>query len=132
MSEFELRVRPSESPNGSVCFYGLAVEREGLRVEADLRAMDLDELRRSCERPMSDVVDAESPVVVESRGGETRLVVKGAEARASMPVDADQRHRLRDLCEQGLSVNRDLDARGRSMDHGRRSDAGARRKGRGL
>lgn len=132
MSEFELRVRPSESPNGSVCFYGLAVERGGLRVESSLRAMDLEALRRSCDRPVADAVAVESRVVVESRGGVTRLVMTGTGPRASMLVDADQRQRLRDLCEQGLKVNRDLAARGRSVDHGQQSDAGARRKGRVL
>lgn len=111
MSEFELRVTPSETFNGPVCFYGLVVEREGLRVESDLRVMDLMELRGSCERPVVDVSGVESPVVVESRDGQSRLLVAGSGVSASMPLDVEQRLRLRDLCEQGLSVNRDLSVR---------------------
>lgn len=68
MSEFELRVTPSVSPNGSVWFYDLAVERDGLRVESSLRAMDLEALYRSCERPVSDAGPAGVPMVVASRG----------------------------------------------------------------
>lgn len=67
MSEFELRVTPSVSPNGSVWFYDLAVERDGLRVESSLRAMDLEALYRSCERPVSDAGPAGVPMVVASR-----------------------------------------------------------------
>ena len=52
MSEFELRVTPSSGPNGLAWFYNLAVERGGLRVESSLRAMDLDALYRTFDRPL--------------------------------------------------------------------------------
>lgn len=106
MSEFELRVTPSVSPNGSVWFYDLAVERDGLRVESSLRAMDLDALYRSCERPVQQAGQAGVPMVVGSRNGEARLVMAAGDVRVSLPVDAGQRRRLRDLCEQGLSMDR--------------------------
>lgn len=106
MSEFELRVTPSVSPNGSVWFYDLAVERDGLRVESSLRAMDLDALYRSCERPVQQAGQAGVPMVVGSRDGEARLVMAAGDVRVSLPVDAGQRRRLRDLCEQGLSMDR--------------------------
>lgn len=106
MSEFELRVTPSVSPNGSVWFYDLAVERDGLRVESSLRAMDLDALYRSCERPVQQAGQAGVPMVVGSRNGEARLVMSAGDVRVSLPVDAGQRRRLRDLCEQGLSMDR--------------------------
>lgn len=106
MSEFELRVTPSVSPNGSVWFYDLAVERDGLRVESSLRAMDLDVLYRSCERPVQQAGQAGVPMVVGSRNGEARLVMAAGDVRVSLPVDAGQRRRLRDLCEQGLSMDR--------------------------
>lgn len=106
MSEFELRVTPSVSPNGSAWFYDLAVEREGLRVESSLRAVDLDALYRSCDRPVQQAGPAGVPMVVGSRNGETRLVMASGDVRVSLPVDAGQRRRLRDLCEQGLSMDR--------------------------
>lgn len=106
MSEFELRVTPSVSPNGSVWFYDLAVERDGLHVESSLRAMDLDALYRSCERPVQQAGQAGVPMVVGSRNGEARLVMAAGDVRVSLPVDAGQRRRLRDLCEQGLSMDR--------------------------
>lgn len=106
MSEFELRVTPSVSPNGSVWFYDLAVERDGLRVESSLRAMDLDALYRSCERPVQQAGQAGVPMVVGSRNGEARLVMAAGDVRVSLPVDAGQRRRLHDLCEQGLSMDR--------------------------
>lgn len=106
MSEFELRVRPSGSPNDLVWFYALAVERGGLRVESSLRAMDLEALRRSCERPVGEAAPAGVPLVVASRDRrEACLVMEASGVRVSLPVDADQRHRLRDLCEQGLSMD---------------------------
>lgn len=106
MSEFELRVTPSSGPNGSAWFYDLAVEREGLRVESSLRAVDLDALYRSCERPVQQAGPAGVPMVVGSRNGEARLVMAAGDVRVSLPVDAGQRRRLRDLCEQGLSMDR--------------------------
>lgn len=106
MSEFELRVTPSSGPNGSAWFYDLAVEREGLRVESSLRAVDLDALYRSCERPVQQAGQAGVPMVVGSRNGEARLVMAAGDVRVSLPVDAGQRRRLRDLCEQGLSMDR--------------------------
>ena len=106
MSEFELRVTPSSGPNGSAWFYDLAVEREGLRVESSLRAVDLDALYRSCDRPVSEAAPAGAPMVVESRNGEARLEMVAGDVRVSLPVDAGQRRRLRDLCEQGLSMDR--------------------------
>ena len=106
MSEFELRVTPSSGPNGSVWFYDLAVERDGLRVESSLRAVDLDALYRSCERPVQQAGPAGVPMVVGSRNGEARLVMAAGDVRVSLPVDAGQRRRLRDLCEQGLSMDR--------------------------
>lgn len=106
MSEFELRVTPSSGPNGSVWFYDLAVERDGLRVESSLRAMDLEALYRSCERPVQQAGPAGVPMVVGSRNGEARLVMAAGDVRVSLPVDAGQRRRLRDLCEQGLSMDR--------------------------
>lgn len=128
MSEFELRVRPSESPNGSVWFYDLAVERGGLRVESSLRAMDLEALRRSCERPVGEAAPAGVPVVVASRDRrEACLVMETGGVRVSLPVDDDQRHRLHDLCEQGLSMNRAPQAVS-SREHG--ADARPVRKGR--
>ena len=69
MSEFELRVTPSVSPNGPVWFYDLAVERDGLRVESSLRAMDLEALYRSCDRPVQQAGPAGVPLVVQSRNG---------------------------------------------------------------
>lgn len=107
MSEFELRVTPSVSPNGSVWFYDLAVERDGLRVESSLRAMDLDALYRSCERPVQQAGPAGVPMIVESSDRQgARLVMASGDVRVSLPVDAGQRRRLRDLCEQGLSMDR--------------------------
>lgn len=106
MSEFELRVTPSSGPNGSVWFYDLAVERDGLRVESSLRAMDLEALYRSCDRPVQQAGPAGVPMVVASRNGEARLVMAAGDVRVSLPVDAGQRRRLRDLCEQGLSMDR--------------------------
>lgn len=106
MSEFELRVTPSSGPNGSAWFYDLAVEREGLRVESSLRAVDLDALYRSCDRPVQQAGPAGVPMVVGSRNGEARLVMAAGDVRVSLPVDAGQRRRLRDLCEQGLSMDR--------------------------
>lgn len=132
MSEFELHVTPSEAPNGPVCFYGLVVERGDLRVESDLRAMDLMELRGSCERPVADASNTESPVIVESHAGQARLLVAGSGMNASMPLDADQRLRLRDLCEQGLSMNRDLRERTGPEDRGSRGMSVSRGRGRGL
>lgn len=129
MSEFELRVTPSVSPNGSVWFYDLAVERDGLRVESSLRAMDLEALRRSCERPVSEAGPAGVPMVVESGEGMARLVMDTDNMRVSLPVDEGQRHRLRDLCEQGLSMDR-----GARTVSARERGAESRpvRKGRGL
>lgn len=66
MSEFELRVTPSSGANGSAWFYDLAVEREGLRVESSLRAVDLDALYRSCDRPVQQAGPAGVPMIVES------------------------------------------------------------------
>lgn len=107
MSEFELRVTPSVSPNGSVWFYDLAVERDGLRVESSLRAMDLDALYRSCDRPVQQAGPAGVPMIVESSDRQgARLVMASGDVRVSLPVDAGQRRRLRDLCEQGLSMDR--------------------------
>lgn len=107
MSEFELRVTPSSGPNGSVWFYDLAVERDGLRVESSLRAVDLDALYRSCDRPVSETEASGIPLVVESPDQQrARLVVDANNVRVSLPVDGDQRRRLRDLCEQGLSMDR--------------------------
>lgn len=107
MSEFELRVTPSVSPNGSVWFYDLAVERDGLRVESSLRAMDLDALYRSCDRPVQQAGPAGVPMIVESSDRQgARLVMAAGDVRVSLPVDAGQRRRLRDLCEQGLSMDR--------------------------
>lgn len=106
MSEFELRVTPSSGPNGSVWFYDLAIEREGLRVESSLRAMDLDALRRSCEWPVEAADCDGTPVVVASDGRDVRLMLDTEGVRVSLPVDASQRRQLRDLCEQGLAMNR--------------------------
>lgn len=107
MSEFELRVTPSSGPNGSVWFYDLAVEREGLRVESSLRAVDLDALYRSCDRPVQGMASSSVPLVVESSDRQgARLVMASDDVRVSLPVDAGQRRRLRDLCEQGLSMDR--------------------------
>lgn len=107
MSEFELRVTPSSGPNGSAWFYDLAVEREGLRVESSLRAVDLDALYRSCDRPVQGMASSSVPLVVESSDRqEARLVMASDDVRVSLPVDAGQRRRLRDLCEQGLSMDR--------------------------
>lgn len=127
MSEFELRVTPSVSPNGSVWFYDLAVERDGLRVESSLRAMDLDALYRSCERPVQQAGQAGVPMVVGSRNGEARLVMAAGDVRVSLPVDAGQRRRLRDLCEQGLSMDR---APQSVSSHERGTDSCPVRKGR--
>lgn len=107
MSEFELRVTPSSGPNGSAWFYDLAVEREGLRVESSLRAVDLDALYRSCDRPVQGMASSSVPLVVESSDRQgARLVMAAGDVRVSLPVDAGQRRRLRDLCEQGLSMDR--------------------------
>ncbi len=107
MSEFELRVTPSSGPNGLAWFYDLAVEREGLRVESSLRAMDLDALYRSCDRPVQGMASSSVPLVVESSDRQgARLVMAAGDVRVSLPVDAGQRRRLRDLCEQGLSMDR--------------------------
>ncbi len=107
MSEFELRVTPSSGPNGLAWFYDLAVEREGLRVESSLRAMDLDALYRSCDRPVQGMASSSVPLVVESSDRQgARLVMASGDVRVSLPVDAGQRRRLRDLCEQGLSMDR--------------------------
>ncbi|THG24239.1 hypothetical protein E5991_08755 [Bifidobacterium pseudolongum] len=106
MSEFELRVTPSSGPNGLAWFYNLAVERGGLRVESSLRAMDLDALYRSCDRPVQGMASSSVPLVVGSRNGEARLEMVAGDVRVSLPVDAGQRRRLRDLCEQGLSMDR--------------------------
>ncbi len=107
MSEFELRVTPSSGPNGLAWFYDLAVEREGLRVESSLRAVDLDALYRSCDRPVQQAGPAGVPMIVESSDRQgARLVMASGDVRVSLPVDAGQRRRLRDLCEQGLSMDR--------------------------
>ncbi len=107
MSEFELRVTPSSGPNGLAWFYDLAVEREGLRVESSVRAMDLDALYRSCDRPVQGMASSSVPLVVESSDRQgARLVMAAGDVRVSLPVDAGQRRRLRDLCEQGLSMDR--------------------------
>ncbi len=107
MSEFELRVTPSSGPNGSAWFYDLAVEREGLRVESSLRAVDLDALYRSCDRPVQGMASSSVPLVVESSDRQgARLVMAAGDVRVSLPVDAGQRRRLRDMCEQGLSMDR--------------------------
>lgn len=125
--EFELRVTPSVSPNGSVWFYDLAVERDGLRVESSLRAMDLEALYRSCDRPVQQAGPAGVPMVVASRNGEARLVMAAGDVRVSLPVDAGQRRRLRDLCEQGLSMDR---APQSVSSHERGADSCPVRKGR--
>ena len=127
MSEFELRVTPSSGPNGSAWFYDLAVEREGLRVESSLRAVDLDALYRSCDRPVSEAAPAGAPMVVESRNGEARLEMVAGDVRVSLPVDAGQRRRLRDLCELGLSMDR---APQSVSSHERGTDSCPVRKGR--
>lgn len=127
MSEFELRVTPSSGPNGSVWFYDLAVERDGLRVESSLRAMDLEALYRSCDRPVQQAGPAGVPMVVASRNGEARLVMAAGDVRVSLPVDAGQRRRLRDLCEQGLSMDR---APQSVSSHERGADSCPVRKGR--
>lgn len=127
MSEFELRVTPSSGPNGSAWFYDLAVEREGLRVESSLRAVDLDALYRSCDRPVSEAAPAGAPMVVESRNGEARLEMVAGDVRVSLPVDAGQCRRLRDLCEQGLSMDR---APQSVSSHERGTDSCPVRKGR--
>lgn len=107
MSEFELRVTPSSGPNGSAWFYDLAVEREGLRVESSLRAVDLDALYCSCDRPVQGMASSSVPLVVESSDRQgARLVMAAGDVRVSLPVDAGQRRRLRDMCEQGLSMDR--------------------------
>lgn len=127
MSEFELRVTPSSGPNGLAWFYDLAVEREGLRVESSLRAMDLDALYRSCDRPVQGMASSSVPLVVESSDRQgARLVMAAGDVRVSLPVDAGQRRRLRDLCEQGLSMNRAPQAVS-SREHG--ADARPVRKG---
>ena len=125
--EFELRVTPSVSPNGSVWFYDLAVERDGLRVESSLRAMDLEALYRSCDRPVQQAGPAGVPMVVASRNGDARLVMAAGDVRVSLPVDAGQRRRLRDLCEQGLSMDR---APQSVSSHERGADSCPVRKGR--
>ncbi len=128
MSEFELRVTPSSGPNGLAWFYDLAVEREGLRVESSLRAMDLDALYRSCDRPVQGMASSSVPLVVESSDRQgARLVMAAGDVRVSLPVDAGQRRRLRDLCEQGLSMDR---APQSVSSHERGTDSCPVRKGR--